>query len=157
MKFFILMIKHKGEKKVLCFACKKSIHIDELGGVMKLKDKEGWIHSRPECLIVLAGSYPTPNPASDKRKKNFMERTLHDIMADFMVDLCEQKRHDKHICQPNNKLWIKNHKRFEGFIKSALRKQKKEIIEDVCLEIACFSPLGAEESIELLKIIRGIK
>lgn len=58
------------QKRVLCFACKKPIHIDELGGVKKINDKEAWFHNKVTCLITVAGSYPTPNPAPEKRKKD---------------------------------------------------------------------------------------
>jgi len=53
-------MKKQIDKRVKCFACKKPINIDDLGGVLKMKDREAWIHSKPECLIVLSGSYPTP-------------------------------------------------------------------------------------------------
>lgn len=44
----------KVKKRVLCFACKKPIHIDELGGVMKLKKcKEVWFHNNIVCLIQI--------------------------------------------------------------------------------------------------------
>lgn len=42
------------KKRVLCFACKKPIHIDELGGVIGLgKDKEAWFHNNFVCLVKL--------------------------------------------------------------------------------------------------------
>ena len=43
--------KLKSEKRIKCFACKKPIHIDELGGVMKLKGKEAWFHGNIVCLV----------------------------------------------------------------------------------------------------------
>lgn len=41
-------------KRVLCFACKKPIHISKLGGVMKVKNgKETWFHNNIGCLVKL--------------------------------------------------------------------------------------------------------
>ena len=56
-----------------------------------------------------------------ERKK---ENNLHDIMGDFMVDLCEQKGHPKdcHICQPNNILWKRNYKRFLALQNKRIRE-----------------------------------
>lgn len=41
-------MKKKKEVKVLCYSCGNPIHVDELGGVTKIKGKEAWYHKK--CL-----------------------------------------------------------------------------------------------------------
>ncbi len=63
--------------------------------------------------------------------KNQLEKEIHNVLADFIIELCEQKRFkgdmENHVCQPSNKTYSKIYKR----ILSLFTKRQEEVVGEL--------------------------
>jgi len=136
----------KEEKRVLCYFCKKPIHMDELGGVFKLeKDKEAWFHDRLPCLV----GYSDLEQTSKKKGKrltppNAVEREIEKILYSAF------KRKDKTFFTFSSKTLDE----LLSLLTSQKSEWKKEMVKEIKSLKASRADFKTSLYHEILKILK---
>lgn len=79
----------------------------------------------------------------DVKKKTYNNIEIDNILADFIVDLCEHSK-DGHVCQPSNRIYNKTRKRVSSLLTNKI-KEERAICRKIFIDNVDWSEWGVSD------------